>query len=90
MLGWGSHTDSGVRANGARPVDPLGGGDLDGVDVLPRALVTDQLGLVQGVQSLGQSKAERSRPSTPPRRLPRSRTGPARSEWTGTAPHGRK
>lgn len=36
------------------PVDPLGGGDLDGVDVLPRALVTDQLGLVQGVQSLGQ------------------------------------
>ena len=27
------------------PVDPLGGGDLDGVDVLPRALVTDQLGL---------------------------------------------
>ena len=61
-----------------------------GVDVLPRALVTDQLGLVQGVQSLGQSKAERSPPSTPPRRPPRSRTGPARSEWTCTAPHGRK
>ena len=36
-----------------------------GVDVLPRALVTDQLGLVQGVQSLGQGKAERSRPSDP-------------------------
>ena len=36
------------------PVHPLGGGDLDGVDVLPRALVTDQLGLVQGAQSLGQ------------------------------------
>ena len=35
------------------PVHPLGGCDLDGVNVLPRALVTDQLGLVQGVQSLG-------------------------------------
>ena len=46
-----------------------------GVDVLPRALVTDQLGLVQGVQSLGQSKAERSPPSTPPRRPPRTRPG---------------
>ena len=38
-----------------------------GVNVFPRALVTDQLGLVQGVQSLGQGKAKRSRPSTPPR-----------------------
>ena len=62
VLGWVSHTDGGVRANGARPVDPLGGGDLDGVDVLPRALVADHLGLVQGVQSLGQSKAERNPP----------------------------
>ena len=33
-----------------------------GVDVLPRALVADQLGLVQGVERLGQGKAERSRP----------------------------
>ena len=32
------------------------------VDVLPRALVTDQLGLVQRVERLGQSKAERSPP----------------------------
>ena len=46
-----------------------------GVDVLPGSLVTDQLGLVQGVQSLGQSKAERSPPSTPPRRPPRTRPG---------------
>ena len=61
-----------------------------GVDVLPRALVADQLGLVQRVERLGQSKAERNRPSTPPRRLPRSRPEPAHSEWTGTAPHGRK
>ena len=60
-----------------------------GVDVLPRALVTDQLGLVQGVQSLGQSKAERSPPWNPPRRPPRTRTGPARSGWTCTAPLGR-
>ena len=33
-----------------------------GVDVLPGSLVADQLGLVQGVQSLGQSKAERNPP----------------------------
>lgn len=36
-----------------------------GVDVLPRALVTDQLGLVQGVQSLGQGEAERRSPLEP-------------------------
>lgn len=41
------------------PVDPLGGGDLDGVDVLPRALLADQLGLVQRVERLGQGEAER-------------------------------
>ena len=27
VLGRGSHADGGVRANGARPVDPLGGGE---------------------------------------------------------------
>ena len=27
MLGGGSHPDGGVRADGARPVDPLGGGE---------------------------------------------------------------
>ena len=37
------------------PVDPLGGGDLDGVDVLPGSLVADELGLVQRVERLGQS-----------------------------------
>ena len=51
-----------------------------GVDVLPGSLVTDQLGLVQRVERLGQSKAKRSRPSTPPRRPPRSRPEPDRSE----------
>ena len=62
VLGGGSHPDGGVWPGGVEPVDPLSGGDLDGVDVLPRALVADQLGLVQGVQSLGQSKAERNPP----------------------------
>ena len=65
MLGGGAHADGGVRANGVEPVDPLGGGDLDGVDVLPGSLVTDELGLVQGVQRLGQSEAERRSPLEP-------------------------
>lgn len=55
VLGGGSHPDSGVWPGGVEPVDPLGGGDLDGVDVLPRALVADQLSLVQRVERLGQS-----------------------------------
>ena len=57
-----------------------------GVDVLPGSLVADELGLVQRVERLGQSKAKRSRPSTPPRRPPRTRTGPARIGWTCTTP----
>ena len=36
-----------------------------GVDVLPGSLVTDQLGLVQRVERLGQSEAERSPPLEP-------------------------
>ena len=36
-----------------------------GVDVLPGSLVTDELGLVQRVECLGHSKAERSRPWNP-------------------------
>ena len=65
VLGGGTHADGGVWPDGVEPVHPLGGGDLDGVDVLPRALVTDQLGLVQGVQSLGQGEAERRSPFDP-------------------------
>ena len=65
MLGGGSHPDGGVWPGGVEPVDPLGGGDLDGVDVLPGSLVTDELGLVQGVQRLGQSEAERRSPLEP-------------------------
>ena len=65
VLGRGSHPDGGVRVNGVRPVDQLSGGVLDGVDVLPGSLVTDELGLVQRVECLGQSKAERSRSWNP-------------------------
>ena len=65
MLGGGTHADGGVRPDGAHPVHPLGGGDLDGVDALPGSLVTDQLGLVQGAQSLGQGEAERRPPLEP-------------------------
>ena len=38
VLGGGTHADGGVWPDGVEPVHPLGGGDLDGVDVLPRAL----------------------------------------------------
>ena len=42
MVDGGSHPDGGVRVNGVRPVDQLSGGVLDGVDVLPGSLVTDE------------------------------------------------
>ena len=61
-----------------------------GVDVLPRAPVTDQLGLVQRVECLSQRAAERSLPGNPPRQLPRSRPGLPRRGWTCTARRGRK
>ena len=38
VLGGGSHVDGGVCPGGVEPVDPLGGGELDGVDVLPASL----------------------------------------------------
>ena len=50
----------------------------------------DELGLAQGAQYLRQSEAEKSLPWSPPRRLPRSRPGPPRSRWLGTAHRGRK
>ena len=88
MVDGGTHTDSGVRANGARAVDPLGGGELDGVDVLPGSLVADELGLVQRVECLGQGDAERSLPWNPLRWRHHSLIGPARSGWLGTARRG--
>ena len=74
----------------AVPVHPLGGGELDGVDVLPGPLVTDQLGLVQRVERLGQSKAESSPPWNPPRRRHHTQIGPDHSGWLGTARRGQK
>lgn len=47
-------------------VDPLGGGDhWRRRCPLPRALVTDQLGLIQRVERLGRGKAERRSPFDP-------------------------
>lgn len=65
VLGRGAHADGAVGAHRVVPVDPLGGGELDIVDALPGALVADELGLVQGVEGLGQSEAERSPPLEP-------------------------
>ena len=89
VLGRGAHADGAVGAHRVVPVDPLGGGELDIVDALPGALVADELGLVQGVEGLGQSEAERSPPWSPPRRPPRTGPGSARSGWPGTPPRGR-
>ena len=50
----GGVVEGGVGAVVVEPVNPLGGGDLDVVDVAPGALVADEFGLVQGVQCLGQ------------------------------------
>ena len=61
MLGRGAHADGGVGAHCVVLVDPFGGGELDIVDALPGAVlieagtVADELGLVQGVEGLGQS-----------------------------------
>ena len=89
VLGRGAHADGAVGAHRVVPVDPLGGGELDIVDALPGALVADELGLVQGVEGLGQSEAERSPPSTRRMRPPRTGPGSARSGWPGTPPRGR-
>lgn len=37
------------------PVDPLRGGDLGGVDVVPGPLAADDFGLVETVDAFGQS-----------------------------------
>ena len=36
-----AHADGGVWPGGVEPVDPLGGGELDGVDVLSRSLAKE-------------------------------------------------
>ena len=55
VLGRWDQSDLAVQAPVVEPVDVFGDGDLQVVDVLPRALVADQLGLEQGVERLGQS-----------------------------------
>jgi hypothetical protein len=44
-----------VEAAAVVPVDPFGGGDLDGIHAAPGAVSADQLGLVQPVDALNQS-----------------------------------
>ncbi len=46
--------DLAVQASVVEPVDVLGDRDLEVVDVLPRALVADQLSLEQRVERLGE------------------------------------
>jgi hypothetical protein len=46
--------DLAVEASEVEPIDVLGDGDLDVVDVLPGSMVADELGLEQGVERLGQ------------------------------------
>jgi len=54
VLGGWYQADLAVQAPVVEPVDVLGDGDLQVVDVLPRALVADQFGLEQRVERLGQ------------------------------------
>ena len=51
---WGVHVDRGMRADGVVPVDPLGRRDLQVVDGVPGALVSDQFGFIQRVECLGE------------------------------------
>lgn len=53
-LGRGDQSDLAVQASVVEPVDVFGDGDLQVVDVLPRSLVADQLGLEQRAKRLGQ------------------------------------
>lgn len=56
VLGGGGHADGGVGPDGARPVDPPGGGDQGRRQVSCQGpWIKDELGLVHGVQRLGQS-----------------------------------
>lgn len=52
VLDRGDESDLAVEPSEVEPVDVLGDGDLEVVDVLPRPLVADQLGLEQAVERL--------------------------------------
>jgi hypothetical protein len=54
VLGGRDQSDLAVQSSVVEPVDVLGDGDLEVVDVLPRAPVADEFGLEQGVEGLGQ------------------------------------
>jgi hypothetical protein len=54
VLGGWDETDLAVQASVVEPVDVLGDGDLEVVDVLPRPLVADEFGLEQRVEGLGE------------------------------------
>ena len=56
VLGGGGHADGGVGPDGARPVDPPGSGDQGRRQASCQGpWIEDELGLVHGVQRLGQS-----------------------------------
>jgi len=59
------------------PVDPLKGRVFNVVDAFPRSLPTDQLGLVESDDRLGQSVVERVSLSRPARRRSGSRHLPS-------------
>ena len=54
MLGRWDQSDLPLQASVVEPVDVLRDGNLEVVDVLPGALVADQLGLEQRVERFGQ------------------------------------
>ena len=66
MLGGGTHADGGVRPDGARTSGPTRRWRARAASMSSQGpWLRDQLGLVQGVQSLGQGKAERRSPLEP-------------------------
>lgn len=51
--GW-DHSDRGVQASVAEPIDVLGHGGLEVIDRSPRPAVPDELGLEQRVEGFGE------------------------------------
>ena len=81
VLGGGTHPDGGVWPDGARPVDPLGGGEHGRCRCLARVPGYGiSSALYSELSASVRAKPKGGPPSTPPRRPPRSRPEPARSE----------
>jgi hypothetical protein len=53
FLGWGNVADGFEDSAVVEPVDPFQGGVFDGVEVLPRSLSSDDIGLVEADDRLG-------------------------------------